>query len=81
MAEEISLAAVTDVMVLKALAYDRLAVIEQQQAELGAINARIQEILAGHADPSSAHAQGEPEHDGRVTRPRRAPAKRQGAKK
>lgn len=83
MAEEITLADITDVTVLKALAYDRLAALEQIQneqmvpiqQELQAINARIAEIL--NAPPP------ERVESGRVTTPRaprKRPAKKAGSK-
>lgn len=41
MDEQIDLATITDLNQLKALAYDRLAGIEQLQSELQALNSRI----------------------------------------
>jgi hypothetical protein len=44
MEQETDLAIIDDLMTLKALAYDQLAVIEQAQRNLGAINQRISQL-------------------------------------
>jgi hypothetical protein len=44
MNDEINVATITEVNLLKALAYDRIAGIEQAQRDLGVINTRIAEL-------------------------------------
>jgi hypothetical protein len=44
MNDEIDVATITEVNLLKALAYDRIAGIEQAQRDLGVINTRIAEL-------------------------------------
>lgn len=63
--DEVAVASITDPLLLKALAYDRIAVIQQQQGELDAINARLSELI--NAPPPEP---AEPVHNGRVTKPR-----------
>jgi hypothetical protein len=71
MAEE-TLADITDLNRLKALAYDTLANIEGLQGNLNLINQRIREVQTPGQVIEVTEAPAKPVHDGRVTRSPRA---------
>jgi hypothetical protein len=65
------LAEITDMNMLKALAYDQIAAKEQSERNLQAINTRIAELSRGGAPPpADPEETTNPVHNGRVTKPR-----------